>query len=209
MHGLFLPQVERMDALIEQLQSNVLGGGDLIPGLLSQPGVTPELVGEVFAAALKYYRAEPWVALENEDLLAVQGVAAGRRALGEAFFKDRENLGHFWGILSTRPYMRAMEGLAHTQWELDQREESLKTYRELLRLNPNDNQGIRYVVMDLLLEMGRDDEARKLLSKYKGVFSANWAHAAVLLAFKKEGDVPAAQHALQNDSISTGMCLTI
>jgi hypothetical protein len=40
-----------------------------------------------------------------------QGVAAGERALGaETFQRDA---GHFWGILETRPYMRARLGLAH------------------------------------------------------------------------------------------------
>ena len=37
-------------------------------------------------------------------------VAAGERALGARFIK--ENTGHFWGLLDTRPYMRAMERLA-------------------------------------------------------------------------------------------------
>ena len=32
-------------------------------------------------------------------------VETGQRTLGEQFFK--ENRGHFWGILETRPYMRA------------------------------------------------------------------------------------------------------
>src|SRR5690242_5951519 len=39
-----------------------------------------------------------------------KGVAAGERALGPEAF--RENAGHFWGVLETRPYMRAREGLA-------------------------------------------------------------------------------------------------
>ena len=38
------------------------------------------------------------------------GVAAGERALGaQAFERDA---GHFWGLLETRPYMRARAGLA-------------------------------------------------------------------------------------------------
>ncbi len=33
-----------------------------------------------------------------------QGVAAGERALGKKAFK--QDKGHFWGVLETRPYMR-------------------------------------------------------------------------------------------------------
>jgi len=29
----------------------------------------------------------------------------------------------------------------------------------MLRLNPNDNQGIRYLLVDWLLQLGRDEEA--------------------------------------------------
>ncbi len=48
-----------------------------------------------------------------------QGVAAGERALGPALFEREAS--HFWGILETRPYMRARLGLAMTLWELGQR----------------------------------------------------------------------------------------
>lgn len=41
-----------------------------------------------------------------------QGVEAGEMALGKAAFRD--DVGHFWGLLETRPYMRARHGLAQT-----------------------------------------------------------------------------------------------
>jgi tetratricopeptide (TPR) repeat protein len=150
--------------------------------------------------------ADAYVLLAQEEAattrqahdLFQQGVAAGRRALGEAFFKDRENIGHFWGILATRPYMRAMQGLAYTSWELGQREEALKIYREMLRLNPGDNQGIRDEMLTLLIEMGRDEEAAKLLRKYKGDYTASWLFGAALVAFRMKGDHLDARMAIQN-----------
>ena len=51
-----------------------------------------------------------------------KGVEAGRRALGRAFFDDEENTGHFWGILETRPFMRALEGYGTALWELGRRD---------------------------------------------------------------------------------------
>jgi tetratricopeptide (TPR) repeat protein len=76
-----------------------------------------------------------------------KGVEAGARALGRKAFK--EDVGHFWGILETRPYMRARAGLAECLWRLGEEEQALDHYQEMLRLNPNDNQGVR----DLLLSV--------------------------------------------------------
>lgn len=124
------------------------------------------------------------------------GVEAGRRALGEDFFADPDNIGHFWGILETRPFMRALAGLATTQWELGLREEAVRSYRELLRLNPGDNQGIRYLLLNLLMELGQDEPARALLNEYKGDGSAEAAYTSALLAFRAKGDSPESRQAL-------------
>ena len=51
-----------------------------------------------------------------------QGVAAGERALGREAFAEHE--GHFWGVLETRPYMRARQGLAQCLWEAGRRREA-------------------------------------------------------------------------------------
>lgn len=126
-----------------------------------------------------------------------QGVAAGRRILGEAFMADAVNVGHFWGLIETRPFMRALAGVADTLWGLGRREEALATFRELLRLNPNDNQGIRYLQLSLLLELGRQEEAEVLLEAYATDWSPDWTYTRALLAFRKEGASSQAQQALK------------
>ncbi len=93
-----------------------------------------------------------------------QGVAAGERALGaEAFQRD---VGHFWGILETRPYMRARLGLAHCLWSAGRREEAVQHLQDMLRLNPGDNQGVRYTLAGFLLFLDRDDDLARLLQQY-------------------------------------------
>jgi tetratricopeptide (TPR) repeat protein len=123
-----------------------------------------------------------------------QGVAAGERALGKKFFK--ENVGYFWGILETRPYMRAREGLAMTLWRLRRYDEAREHFQEMLRLNPDDNQGIRYHLLALLLETGKDDEARKLLKQYADEWSAIWLYTRALLEYRHSGASPRANKAL-------------
>jgi tetratricopeptide (TPR) repeat protein len=114
-----------------------------------------------------------------------KGVDAGERALGQKFFL--ENTGNFWVLLETRPYMRALEGKASSLWKLKRKKESLKAYQEMLHLNPNDNQGIRYVLVDLLLSLNREADLEKLVRQYKGDCSAVWLFTEALLGFRKSG----------------------
>jgi tetratricopeptide (TPR) repeat protein len=108
----------------------------------------------------------------------------------------RNDVGHFWGILETRPYMRARQGLALCLWESGACDEAVSHYRELLRLNPNDNQGIRYLLIGCLLTLGREDDAAELLARYKGDISAEWAWSKALLLFRREADSTASRKAL-------------
>ncbi len=123
-----------------------------------------------------------------------QGVAAGERALGKEGFE--EYAGHFWGFLPTRPYMRARAGLADCLWVAGRREEAVEHCREMLRLNPNDNQGIRYRLSSMLLDLEMHDELEQLLEEYRDDGSAEWAYSRALLAFRREGDTARARKAL-------------
>ena len=125
-----------------------------------------------------------------------QGVDAGRRALGEDYFSDAA--GDFWGLLETRPFMRALGGKTNMLWELRRYEEAIAIYREMLRLNPSDNQGVRYSLLQLLLELDQSDEARVLIAQYEDEYSAAWLYTRALIAFQQEGDSPASIHALQD-----------
>ncbi|MFB0524472.1 MAG: tetratricopeptide repeat protein [Phycisphaerae bacterium] len=133
-----------------------------------------------------------------KDLYA-QSVAAGERALGEEFFE--KEAGNFWGILETRPYMRARLGLAQCLEGLGQLEEAVHHYHELLRLNPMDNQGVRHMLLGCLLEMNANDEAEQLLKKYKddkGLAISSYARA--LLTFRQKGNTAIAHKHLQKAS---------
>ena len=123
-----------------------------------------------------------------------EGVRAGERALGKKAFE--EDAGQFWGLIETRPYMRAKAGLAQCVLELGRREEAIEHFRELLRLNPNDNQGIRYLLAMALLEMRRIDELEDLLGKYDEP-TADWLFTKALVAFLKQGDSTEARKLLR------------
>ena len=124
------------------------------------------------------------------DLYA-QGVAAGERALGPETFEDEA--GHFWGTVKSRPYMRARLGLAQCLEDLGHVDEAIGHYQELLRLNPNDNQGVRDILLPTLLATGRDAEAGALLQQYEDDPSATWKYGWALWTFRQEADSPAAR----------------
>jgi tetratricopeptide (TPR) repeat protein len=69
--------------------------------------------------------------------------------------------GHFWGILESRPYMRAMHGLGLTAWKQGKLEEAINVFQQMLKLNPNDNQGARYLLGPIYHQMGNFGEAAK------------------------------------------------
>jgi tetratricopeptide (TPR) repeat protein len=94
--------------------------------------------------------------------------------------------------------MRARAGLAGRLWQRGEREAAVEHYREMLRLNPNDNQGIRYLLATCLIEIDRDDELAALLKQYDGDAMAAWAYAKALLAFRREGDSPRARRLLRD-----------
>ena len=148
--------------------------------------------------------ADAYVILANETArtpsaarkLFEQGVAAGKRALGPRPF--REDVGSFWGILETRPYMRARVGLAAALWELGESDAAIAHVQDMLRLNPNDNQGVRYALLSwLLAKSDGGADAAKLLAKFRQDYSAYWMYGRALHLFKSRGAGKAATNALR------------
>jgi len=143
--------------------------------------------------------ADAWVLLAQESAVNLEqvmeyyqkGVEAGERALGEPAFE--QDKGYFWGLLETRPYMRARSGLAQCLWEKGERDAAIGHYQEMLELNPNDNQGLRHLLLACLLDEKRHAEADQLIQAYSGESSAVWCYSQALLAFRREGDSEASR----------------
>ena len=125
-----------------------------------------------------------------------RGVEAGELALDSDTFEH--DAGRFWGLLQTRPYMRARAGLAQALWALGERGDAIDHYRDMLRLNPNDNQGIRYLLAESWQEMGCYDELDALLADYTGDVSAAWTYTQTLAAFRRTGDTEESRRLLAN-----------
>jgi tetratricopeptide (TPR) repeat protein len=208
--GAFLQ--ERQPASDEE--ANALLEGLLAQGIPQhRPATTPleraqDLIYEAYDAASSRERvrlarealalsgdcADAYVLLADETartpqeaaVLYAQGVAAGERALGEAAFE--EDVGMFWGILETRPYMRARLGLAQALWASGEQQAAIEHLQEILRLNPGDNQGVRYLLLEWLLEVGADASIQALFDAYQDDASAVWGYGRALHEFRRHGD---------------------
>jgi tetratricopeptide (TPR) repeat protein len=209
-------EFENIDQANEALRRRFSGPMDAIPSTAATPlEKAQELIYRAFEASgrrrvqlaraaldLSADCADAYVLLAEHagDLdraraLYAQGVAAGERALGPAVFA--QEAGHFWGLISTRPYMRARFGLAQSLERLGEVSAAIDHYRELLRLNPNDNQGVRDVLLPALLAAGRDDEAGALLRQFEGDATALWQYGWALWRFRQGGDSRAARDSLR------------
>jgi tetratricopeptide (TPR) repeat protein len=98
--------------------------------------------------------------------------------------------------------MRARAGLAATLGQLGEWKAAIAHYREMLKLNPNDNQGIRYLLAAALMKQGDFVALGKLFKKHRDDGSAEWLYSRALLAFR-EGGAGAEANALAAEAMAS------
>lgn len=72
---------------------------------------------------------------------------------------ERDGTEIHWGFIENRPYLRGLANLALVLTEQRNWAEALAIHKQMLRLNPNDNQGVRYLVGAGCLRVGDNDGA--------------------------------------------------
>lgn len=123
--------------------------------------------------------------LEERMALLMKAIEAGEKDLGNDFFK--ENKGHFWGLIETRPYMRAKYEYALELHMMDDIDTAIPHYEQLLELNPNDNLGVRYELLTAYLDIGQLNKAQQLIESYQEDSTAGLLYQAVLVNYQIEG----------------------
>lgn len=111
-------------------------------------------------------------------------------------FMEEENIGHFWGILETRPYMRLKGTYMHILVECGMTGKAVREGEEMIRLCENDNPGVRYTLMHLYALLDREEDALALHRKYDGQEETQMLLPLSILYFKK-GDLSAAEKYLR------------
>jgi hypothetical protein len=112
-------------------------------------------------------------------------VAIGQRIFGGEF--RTENMGHFWLISDTRPFMRCLNALAAIYAEQEhQLSKAIVIWEDMIAMNPSDNQGVRYNLFPALLRQRDFKEYRK----YREVFEEDSTFMSfndALQSFMEEG----------------------
>jgi len=70
-----------------------------------------------------------------------------------------------WGFLENRHLMRMLDRYAVLCWEDGNIDEALNIFRSLLRVNPADNQGVRYSILAIKLNFSFEEWQASFISK--------------------------------------------
>lgn len=114
-----------------------------------------------------------------------KAVDAGRRRLGRDFFI--KNQGKFWQFEEGHSFLIALRTLADKLVNLYSYDEAISYYYQLLQLDINDNQDVRYSLFRLLIRLYRYREARELLDAYQELNDLRWLYNDLLLSYFEQG----------------------
>ncbi len=138
-------------------------------------------------------------ALNNsEERLAIltEGAVRGRVQWAPEIADPEES--HFWLNHDTRPFMRILHLLAIERWNDSDADGAIAEAEGLLRLNPNDNQGIRELLADWYGATGRWDDCAALLARYPDDWTTSHLYTSWLLAFRcDDNTTQALAHAMK------------
>lgn len=124
-----------------------------------------------------------------------KGLDLAETQFGEKYFE--ENKGHFWELFETRVYMMMKESYAKCLYVTGDDKSSISQLKELLELNPGDNQGIRYFLSSQLLENKCYADFKKLYEDYEKEESTCFSFNYALYCFAKTGGSASANKALK------------
>ncbi len=111
-----------------------------------------------------------------------KAVKMGKDALSNNF-KEGDRLE--WICLENRPFLRSMHSLGCAYLDLGKKDQALAIFEEILSFNPNDNQGIRELLLELYLDQNKIDSALSLCRKYPEDGLAGILYGHPLVLFKK------------------------
>lgn len=93
-----------------------------------------------------------------------KGISIGRRIFGGKYLEEHK--GMFWDFHETRPFMRCLQHYSDCLYTMGKIKECVAILEDMIKLNPNDNQGVRDQLLLYLIQL---DESKKFL-KYSKMF---------------------------------------
>ena len=114
------------------------------------------------------------------------------RLLEEKYF-DKDNIGHFYGIFETRPYIRGLYAKADYLILDGKIKKARDICKEILKLNENDNIGARYLLMAIYAYLEEENDMLELYKKYPEE-DLEMLFPLFILYYKQENDKKAKEY---------------
>jgi tetratricopeptide (TPR) repeat protein len=112
-------------------------------------------------------------------LTAEKSFNLGKSCLPKSFNLKKDKL--IWGNLDNRPFLRACQIYGLECQQHKRYSEAIEVYTLNMSLNENDNQGIRYLLLEVFFAIRDYKKARHLLDKYRDDFSIEFMFGSVVI----------------------------
>lgn len=117
-----------------------------------------------------------------------EGLEFEKKRLEQEDYFDKENIGHFYGIFETRPYIRGLYIKARNLSYEGKYKKAIEVCKEILKLNESDNTGARYLLMALYAVIEEEKDMLDLYKKYYKENNLEMLFPLFALYYKKEDD---------------------
>ena len=146
---------------------------------------TDALVEETKDEKQEMYKEFIKLAHESDDLqVKIENFENAIKVAVEIIGNNNEVV--YWEDEITRPYMNALQDLGNLYNSNKDYDSAKRVYELLLNLNPIDHQGIRYKLINILIEKNDRKEINDLFIRYKEDKSAVWSYSKALYYYKNK-----------------------
>lgn len=116
-------------------------------------------------------------------ITAEKAYSIGKSCFPKEFKASKHHLP--WICLDNRPFLRACHVLGLEYQDRKEYENAIELYNEILQYNENDNQGVRYLILECLLSLKDFDQAEKLLKKHDDDWGIEFVFGKLIIAIIK------------------------
>jgi len=109
--------------------------------------------------------------------------------LGKSLFPKEFNFKKdklIWAFLDNRPFLRSCQTFGLEYQEQKEFKKAIEIYSEILQYNSDDNQGVRYLILECLFALKDFKEAEKIINKYEDDWSIEFSYGKLILEILKE-----------------------
>ena len=116
------------------------------------------------------------------------------KQLREQGYFTKDDIGSFWGLVDTRPYMRVCHSYVMVLLVNRKMRLAVKECESMLRLCTSDNLGIRYTLIHIYARLEEEKAAQKFFKKCGEEWGTRFPLAMALLFYKIGKEVEARQY---------------